>query len=80
MSMKVAYIRWQDAAFISPDWKAVDDLPDPAAFQLISAGLVVKETDEGTYLATDYAADSGEYRYTCFVPRLLVLERREFEI
>lgn len=78
--MKLIYLKWADCAFVSDKWKAADDLPDSAAFHLESAGLHIKDTKEGVYLATDYALDDGTWRYTCFVPHVLVIERREYEI
>lgn len=78
--MKVVWVRWQDACFISSRWKTVDQLGEHTAFQLVSAGLLVKENREGIWLATDYADHDGRFRYTCFVPKRLILARGEMEV
>lgn len=78
--MKVVWVRWQDAAFVSDRWKRADQVGEHTAFQLLSAGLLVKENREGVWLATDYAPDNGTYRYTCFIPKRLILARGEMEV
>lgn len=78
--MKVVWVRWQDAAFISSSWQGADELGEHTAFQLLSAGLLVWENKEGIWLATDYAPDDNTYRYTCFIPKRLIIARGDVEV
>lgn len=78
--MKVVWVRWQDASFISDRWKTAEELGEHTAFQLLSAGLLVHENREGLWIATDYAADEDTWRYTSFIPKRLIIARGEMEV
>ena len=60
--MKVVWVRWQDAAFIYSQWKGADELGEHTAYQLLSAGVLVRENKEGLWLAADYAPDDDWWR------------------
>ena len=74
--MKLTYLRWRDAAF------SVEErhLSDTGLIELEEFGFLAGETEEKVTLAMEKPGDESTVRLWLSVPKVNIVERREFEL
>lgn len=78
--MRLVWIRWLDATYLGNGWKQAEKLETEAGFMVESAGLLVKETKKGIFIATDYDPDDPSFRHVSFIPRAMIKKKRVFKV
>ncbi len=76
--MKLSAILWEDACQIGgTSWSA----PIHERYPVLSIGVIAKETKNTIHLARDYDADPpNAHRALLAIPKILILERRDYNI
>ena len=76
IQMKLTYLRWRDAAF------SVEErhLSDTGLIELEEFGFLAGETEEKVTLAMEKPGDESTVRLWLSVPKVNIVERREFEL
>lgn len=76
--MKVAYVKWLDAAGTAENiWQSLDTLPSDL-IEVQSAGIVIDETDTTVTLINSKTSISFMGDIT--IPKISILVRKDFEI
>ncbi len=76
--MKTSFVLWADACQMgTAGWTEIGHDQYP----VLSAGLIAEETEETLHLARDYdGSDDCPWRAVIAIPKVLILERRDFNI
>ncbi len=76
--MKMSLVLWADACMVGGvGWTNIDH----DRYPVLSAGIIVRETEETLHLSRDY--DGGEncpWRAVIAIPKTLIVTRRDFKI